>query len=124
MTLGRRRPEPPYQQVAARLRAAILTKQLKPGDKLGSGAQLAAQYGVARMTSSRPSGCCATTASWSPGKGSGVYVRARTERPSGYVPHVEQAFTAPHVQIDFAGPLRETLAGALSEHWTRSAAAG
>jgi DNA-binding transcriptional MocR family regulator len=36
-------------------------------------------------------------------QGSGTYVRANTERPVGLRPHVERAFEATHVTIDFAG---------------------
>jgi DNA-binding transcriptional regulator YhcF (GntR family) len=34
-------PRPPYKQVASALRAAILTRSLKPGEKLPSGPELA-----------------------------------------------------------------------------------
>jgi DNA-binding transcriptional regulator YhcF (GntR family) len=108
-------PRPPYQQLAARLRAAILTSALKPGDKLASGPRLAEQYGVARMTVQqavrllRDEGLVVTRA------GSGVYVRARIHRPVGLRPHIEQALRARDVTIDFAGLSGETLAGVLGE---------
>ncbi len=115
MTLDADDPRPPYQQVAARLRAAILTKQLKPGDKLGSGAELAAQYGVARMTIQQAIRLLREDGLVVSRQGSGVFVRSRTERPVGLRPHIEQAFTAADVTIDFAGLSGETLAGALTE---------
>ena len=37
-------PRPPYRQVADALRAAILTRKLKPGDKLPSQTELADRY--------------------------------------------------------------------------------
>ena len=43
-------PRPPYQQVANAVRAAILTRTFKPGDKLPSLNELSERYGVARMT--------------------------------------------------------------------------
>lgn len=43
-------PRPPYQQIASRLRAAILTGVLQPGARLPSQHQLATNFGVARMT--------------------------------------------------------------------------
>jgi DNA-binding transcriptional regulator YhcF (GntR family) len=108
-------PRPPYQQVANDLRAAILTRKFAPGEKLPSGPELAKHYGVARMTVQqairrlREDGLVVSR------QGSGVFVRARTERPVGLRPHVERAFTAEHVSIDFAGFSGETLAGALAE---------
>ncbi|MFE9697896.1 GntR family transcriptional regulator [Streptomyces sp. NPDC006270] len=44
-------------------------------------------------------------------KGSGVYVRNRTERPACLRPYVEQAFASQNVSIDFAGFSSETLHG-------------
>lgn len=108
-------PRPPYQQVASRLRAAILTKKLNPGDKLASGTQLAEQYGVARMTIQQAIRLLREDGLVVSRQGSGVYVRARTERPVGLRPHIEQAFAQSDVTIDFAGLSGETLAGALSE---------
>lgn len=46
---------------------------------------------------------------------SGVFVRERTERPVGLRPHVERAFEAQHVAIDFAGFSGETLHGVIQE---------
>jgi hypothetical protein len=48
-------------------------------------------------------------------QGSGVFVRERTERPVGLRPHIERAFEAEHVTIDFAGFSGETLHGAMQE---------
>src|SRR5437660_12421560 len=41
---------PPFSKVANSIRAAILTGEFKPGDQLPSGHDLAAFFGVARMT--------------------------------------------------------------------------
>ena len=41
---------PPYQQIAARLRAAMDSGELEAGDRLPSEAELVAHYGIARMT--------------------------------------------------------------------------
>ncbi|MGW0227392.1 GntR family transcriptional regulator [Actinopolymorpha singaporensis] len=43
-------PRPPYVQIADDLRAAIDADELKPGDRLPAGRELAAEYGVAAMT--------------------------------------------------------------------------
>lgn len=115
MSLNPDDPRPPYQQVAAQLRASILTKQVQPGDKLASGSKLAAQYGVARMTVQQALRLLRDEGLIVSRQGSGVFVRARTERPVGLRPHMEQAFSAPDVTIDFAGLSGETLAGAVSE---------
>ena len=115
MTLDPDDPRPPYLQIANALRAAILTRQLTPGEQLPSGNELAKRYGVARMTVQqalrvlRDEGLIVTR------QGSGVFVRERSERPVGLRPHVERAFDRPHVSIDFAGFSGETLHGALQE---------
>jgi DNA-binding transcriptional regulator YhcF (GntR family) len=102
-------------QIANALRAAILTKQLAPGEQLPSGNELTKRYGVARMTVQqalrvlRDEGLIVTR------QGSGVFVRGRSERPVGLRPHIERAFERPQVSIDFAGFSGETLHGALQE---------
>ncbi|MEU5695180.1 GntR family transcriptional regulator [Actinosynnema sp. NPDC020468] len=108
-------PRPPYMQVANALRAAILTKVFKAGDKLPSRAELAKKYDVAPMTVQnalrelRDEGLIVSR------QGSGVFVRERTERPVGLRPHIERAFAADHVTIDFAGFSGETLHGVIQE---------
>ncbi|TDP93770.1 GntR family transcriptional regulator [Labedaea rhizosphaerae] len=108
-------PRPPYVQVANALRAAILTKKFTPGDKLPSRNELAKTYNVAPMTVQnalrelREEGLIISR------QGSGVFVRDRTERPVGLRPHIERAFEAEHVTIDFAGFSGETLHGAILE---------
>lgn len=115
MTLDPDDPRPPYMQIANALRAAILTKQLAPGDQLPSGNELAKRYSVARMTVQqalrvlRDEGLIVTR------QGSGVFVRGRSERPVGLRPHIERAFERPQVSIDFAGFSGETLHGVLQE---------
>lgn len=108
-------PRPPYVQVANALRAAILTKKFAAGDKLPSRNELARTYNVAPMTVQnairelRDEGLIVSR------QGSGVFVRDRTERPVGLRPHIERAFEADHVTIDFAGFSGETLHGAMQE---------
>lgn len=108
-------PRPPYVQVANALRAAILTKKFQSGDKLPSRQELAKTYNVAPMTVQnalrelREEGLIVSR------QGSGVFVRERTERPVGLRPHIERAFEAENVTIDFAGFSGETLHGAMQE---------
>ena len=108
-------PRPPYVQVANALRAAILTKKFQPGDKLPSRNELAKTYAVAPMTVQnalrelRDEGLIVSR------QGSGVFVRERTERPVGLRPHIERAFNAQHVVIDFAGFSGEILHGIMQE---------
>jgi DNA-binding transcriptional regulator YhcF (GntR family) len=108
-------PRPPYVQVANALRAAILTKKFTAGDKLPSRTELAKSYEVAPMTVQnalrelREEGLIVSR------QGSGVFVRERTERPVGLRPHIERAFAAEHVTIDFAGFSGETLHGVIAE---------
>ncbi|MGH3773412.1 MAG: GntR family transcriptional regulator [Pseudonocardiaceae bacterium] len=115
MSLDPDDPRPPYVQVANALRAAILTKKFHPGDKLPTRNELAKTYSVAPMTVQnalrelRDEGLIVSR------QGSGVFVRERTERPVGLRPHIERAFHAQHVVIDFAGFSGETLQGIMQE---------
>ncbi|MER8195859.1 winged helix-turn-helix domain-containing protein [Streptomyces microflavus] len=106
---------PPYEQVASSLAAAIRTRRLAPGDKLPSHKSLTDLYGFARATIQRALRDLEDEGLVVSRKGSGVYVRNRTERPAGLRPYVEQAFASPTVSIDFAGFSSETLHGALQE---------
>ncbi|BBY99699.1 GntR family transcriptional regulator [Mycolicibacterium fallax] len=115
MSLDLDDPRPPYQQVAAKLRAAILTGKLAPGERLPTQVELSKTYGVARMTIQqalrilRDDGLIATR------QGSGMFVRQRTTRPIALRPHIEQGFKSPQVRIDFSGYTAETLNGILTE---------
>lgn len=70
---------PPFVKVANSIRAAILTSEFEPGDRLPSGQELADFFGVARMTvhqairTLRDEGFVTSRA------GSGVFVRDRPE---------------------------------------------
>jgi DNA-binding transcriptional regulator YhcF (GntR family) len=108
-------PRPPYVKVANALRAAILTKKYAPGDQLPTGNELASMFGVARMTAQQAIRVLRDEGLVISRPGSGVYVRARTERPVGLRPHVERAFESGKVSIDFAGLSGETLHGVLQE---------
>jgi DNA-binding transcriptional regulator YhcF (GntR family) len=115
MSIDQDDPRPPYLQIANQLRAAILTKKLAPGEKLPSGAELAKRYGVARQTVQNGLDILRGEGLIVSRQGSGVFVRERAERPVGLRPHVERAFTAPAVTLDFAGFSGETLFGAVQE---------
>ncbi|KFK91564.1 GntR family transcriptional regulator [Streptomyces sp. JS01] len=106
---------PPYEQVARSLGAAIRTRKLGPGEKLPSHAKLTEHYGFARATVQRAIRDLEDEGLVVSRKGSGVFVRHRTERPAGLRPYVEQAFASRSVTIDFAGFSSETLHGALQE---------
>ncbi|MET8756842.1 GntR family transcriptional regulator [Lentzea sp. NPDC004782] len=108
-------PRTESQQIANKLRAAILTRKLQPGDKLPSQPELAARYGVARETVKAALRVLAGERLIVSRQGSGTFVRAQTERPVGLRPHVEAAFERNHVSIDFAGFGSETLRNTLSE---------
>lgn len=108
-------PRPPYKQVANALRAAILTRKFEPGERLPSGTELAATYGVARMTVQQAIRLLRDEGLVVSRQGSGVFVRERTERPVELRPHLERAFEQANVTVDFAGFSGETLAGMLQE---------
>lgn len=103
------------QQIADRVRAAILTGKLAPGDKLPSQPDLATHYGVARETVKRALDPLRAERLIVTRQGSGAFVRAKTQRAVELRPHIEAAFEQPHVAIDFAGFSGETLAAAISE---------
>lgn len=106
---------PPYLQVAAAVRAAILTRKIEPGDKLPSQKELAERYGVSRMTVQQALRILKDEALVVSRQGSGMFARERTEKPIGLRPHVEKAFEAESVSIDFLGYTAETLHGAIAE---------
>ncbi|MBW3359460.1 MULTISPECIES: GntR family transcriptional regulator [Streptomyces] len=106
---------PPYEQVASSLGAAVRTRKIAPGEKLPSQKELTEHYGFARATIQRALRDLEDEGLVVSRKGSGVFVRSRTERPAGLRPYVEQAFAATDVTIDFAGFSSETLHGALQE---------
>jgi DNA-binding transcriptional regulator YhcF (GntR family) len=108
-------PKQASQQIANKLRAAILTRKLGPGDKLPSQPDLAARYGVARETVKRALEILRADRLIVTRQGSGAFVRAQTSRPVELRPHIEAAFERSHVSIDFAGFSGETLRDALSE---------
>ncbi|MEV6816126.1 winged helix-turn-helix domain-containing protein [Micromonospora sp. NPDC051296] len=116
--LGKLDPDDPKQasqQIANKLRAAILTRRLAPGDKLPSQPELASRYGVARETVKRALELLRSERLIITRQGSGAFVRAQTQRAVELRPHIEAAFERPHVTIDFAGFSGETLRDALAE---------
>lgn len=115
MALDPNDSRPPYQQVAAQLRAAILTGKLAPGEQLASGNEMALTYGVARQTIQQALRLLRDEGLIVSRQGTGTFVKARTERPVGLRPHLEAIFQADEVTIDFAGFSGETLAGAIQE---------
>ncbi|MFI7490789.1 GntR family transcriptional regulator [Micromonospora echinaurantiaca] len=108
-------PKQASQQIANKLRAAILTRRLAPGDKLPSQPELATRYGVARETVKRALEVLRAERLIVTRQGSGAFVRAQTQRAVELRPHIEAAFDRPHVTIDFAGFSGETLRDALAE---------
>src|SRR5215207_6346584 len=108
-------PRSPYQQVASALRAAIVSRTFKAGDKLPSLNELSERYGVARMTVQQAMRVLRDEGLIVSRQGSVVFVRERTERPVGLRPHIEQAFTQERVSLDFAGFSGETLQGVVQE---------
>jgi DNA-binding transcriptional regulator YhcF (GntR family) len=108
-------PRPPFQQVAAILKAAIVTGSYEPGDRLPSYTELAATYGVAVMTAQKAVGLLRDEGLVVSRQGKGSFVRQRTERSVGLRPHVEAMFDSGAVALDFTGLSGETLQGVISE---------
>ncbi|MFE7406479.1 GntR family transcriptional regulator [Isoptericola sp. NPDC057559] len=101
--------------MATALRAALLTRKIEPGDKLPSQNELAERYGVSRMTIQQALRVLKDESLVVSRQGSGVFARERTEKPVGLRPHIEKAFEADEVSIDFLGYTAETLHGAIAE---------
>jgi len=80
-------PRKPYVQIAASIRAAILSGELAPGEQLSTGEELAAFFGVTRSTVAsglrvlREEGFIRSAA------GSGVFVRDQAQLPTGQEDH-------------------------------------
>lgn len=108
-------PRPPFQQVVAVIKAAIVTGKLAPGDQLPSFGDLAKRFGVAPMTVQKAVGILRDEGLVITRQGKGSYVRQRTERAVGLRPHVEQVFASGRVAIDFVGFSAETLYGVIQE---------
>lgn len=108
-------PKQASQQIANKLRAAILTGRLQPGDRLPSQPELATRYAVARETVKRALDLLRADRLIVTRQGSGAFVRAQTQLAVELRPHIEAAFDRPHVTLDFAGFSAETLRDALSE---------
>lgn len=80
--IDRADPRPPNVQVAASIKAAILTGELQPGDKLKSGQELASFFGVARQTVQTAINALRAEKLVRGQVGSGVYVRERMNLPA------------------------------------------
>ncbi|MFI6228699.1 GntR family transcriptional regulator [Micromonospora echinospora] len=83
-------PRPRHQQIAAELRAKILSKDLPPGSKLPSTAQLQQEYGVPNQTAQNAVAVLKREGYADSEPGKGVFVR---ERPQHIV--TPAAFIAP-----------------------------
>ena len=103
------------QQIANKLRAAILTGKIAPGGKLPSQPDLSGHYGVARETVKRAFDTLKAERLIITRQGSGTFARTQSQRPVELRPHIEAAFEEPRVNIDFAGFSGETLRDALAE---------
>jgi putative hydrolases of HD superfamily len=71
----------PNVQIAASIRAAILTEELKPGEQLPSGVQLAEFFSVSRMTIQNAIHTLRGEGFVDTKTGSGVYVKSRANLP-------------------------------------------
>ena len=72
----------PNVKVAASIRAAILSGELKPGERLPSGPELSRFYGVANMTLQKAIGTLDDEGFLRRKGGSGVYVRDQADLPT------------------------------------------
>ncbi len=108
-------PRKRYEQVAASLRASILTGELEPGDRLPTVAALADEFGVSKTTVEKAIDVLKVERLVVARQGAGTFVRQVTTRPTGLRPYLEAAFESAVVKIDFYGFSGETLHGAMTE---------
>ena len=108
-------PRKRYEQVAGHLRASILTGELSPGDRLSTVADLAVTYSVSKSTVERAIDILKAEHLVVARQGAGTFVREPSTRPTGLRPHLETAFEADTVTVDFIGFSGETLHGAIVE---------
>ena len=80
--IDRADPRPPNVQIAASIRAAILTGELQPGTRLQSGQELATFFGVARQTVQTAINALRTEGFVRGQVGSGVFVRDQVSLPA------------------------------------------
>ena len=81
--IDRTDPRPPNVQIAASIRAAILTGELQPGTQLQSGQELARLFGVARQTVQTAINTLRDEGYVRGQVGSGVFVRDQVSLPAG-----------------------------------------
>lgn len=79
--VDREDPRPPNEQIAASIRAAILSGELQPGERLPSGHDLATQFDVQRGTVLHALGKLSDEGYVRSVNGSGTYVRDRVSLP-------------------------------------------
>lgn len=106
---------PPFQQVTSVIKAAILTREYEPGDKLPSIAELGRHFDVAPMTVQKAIAILRDEGLVVSRQGKGMFVRQQTQRAVGLRPHIEQLFESGEVHIDFSGFSGETLYGVIQE---------
>ena len=80
--IDRADPRPPNVQIAASIRAAILTGELKPGTRLQSGQELARFFGVARQTVQTAINTLRDEGFVRGQAGSGVFIRDQVSLPA------------------------------------------
>jgi DNA-binding GntR family transcriptional regulator len=83
MEIDRASPVPPYQQIAAFLRAAILRGDFAPGSRLPGVEQTVQEWGVARTTARKALALIRDEGYTFASVGLGYYVRNRAEWPAG-----------------------------------------
>ncbi|MER6947511.1 GntR family transcriptional regulator [Nonomuraea sp. NPDC000554] len=80
MSSSTQRPDPPYRQIVAEIRARILTGDLRPGDRMPSIRQVAQRWGVAVATATKVMAALRDEGLVEAKVGSGTVVSARTSQ--------------------------------------------
>ncbi|MFC9424732.1 TetR/AcrR family transcriptional regulator C-terminal domain-containing protein [Streptomyces sp. NPDC056987] len=118
MPTSAQRPEPPYRQIVAEIRARILTGDLRPGDRVPSIRQIAQRWGVAVATATRVMATLRDDGLVETKVGAGTVVSTRTgqKRPVGLTaPQGPRRVSAPKRSLNRQHVLRAAIAIADNE---------
>jgi DNA-binding transcriptional regulator YhcF (GntR family) len=95
--------------------ARIRSQEFEPGEQMPTMKSLADEIGVSKTTVEKAMDLLKAEGLVVTRQGAGTFVREPSTRPTGLRPHLEDAFEADRVSIDFYGFSGETLHGATTE---------
>ena len=120
---------PRHQQVAADLRARIMSGELPPGEQLPSTAQLVEHYNAANATVQRALGALKDEGFLTSRMGKGVYVRDRAQfvvQAATYIAPSDQAYSYRLLEVAEVAPPADVakMRKVMEPYWDEWAKAG